>query len=126
MRASAVIANSRSAALPSSAPQIERHTLFVQIEDLEILAVIVAKKIWPGLARRITAGSRVFDFDDLCAKIGQQHRSIRSSAELFDRDNPQSAERLHAAGFRFMYCLEIMIRCISFVPSPMQVKGASR
>jgi hypothetical protein len=106
-------------------PQVERDTFLVQIEDLKILTVIVTKKIRAGLAGRIAANSCVLDFDDFRAEIGQQHRSIRSRAELFDRDNPHSAEGLHA-GFRLMNCLKIMIRCISFVPSPMHVRGASR
>ena len=126
MTASAVSASSRSARLALLCSQIERDTLFVQVEDLKILAVIVAKKIWSGLAGRIAARSSVLDFNDFRTKIGQQHRSIGPCAELFDRDDPQSAEGLHVAGFRFMNCLEMMIRCISLVPSPMQVKGASR
>src|SRR5262245_59357541 len=106
-------------------PQVERDTLLVQIEDLKILTVIVTEKIRAGFAGRVAAYSCVLDFDDFCAEIGQQHRSIRSRAELFDRDNPHSAEGIHT-GFRLMNCLEIMIRCISFVPSPIQVRGASR
>jgi len=62
----------------------------------------------------------------LGAEVGEQHGAVRCRPELFDRDDAHALKWLHAAGFLLMYCFEMMMRCISLVPSPMQVSGASR
>ena len=79
-----------------------------------------------GLARGIAIDRGILDLDDLGAEIGEQHGAVRRRAELLDGNDANALKWLHAAGFLLMNCFEMMMRCISLVPSPMQVNGASR
>ena len=62
----------------------------------------------------------------LGAEVGEQHGAVRCGAELLDRYDAHALEWLHTSGFLLMNCFAMMMRCISLVPSPMQVSGASR
>ena len=67
----------------------------------------------------------MLDLDDLRAELGQEHGAVGRRAVLLDGDHPHARERLHGM-LRFSHCRAMIRRCISFVPSPMQVNGASR
>ena len=112
--------------LPRFRLQVERDAFLVGAPALEILAVIIAQQVGANAPARIAAGSGVLDLDDVGAKIGQEHGSVRRGAELLQRQHPQALQRLHCTGFRLMSCLAMMILCISLVPSPMHMSGASR
>ena len=68
------------------------------------------------------------DLDDLRAQLGQKHGAVRSGAKLLQRQHPHAVKRFgnHVMLFRLIHCRAMMMRCISLVPSPMQVSGASR
>src|SRR6201996_5803578 len=106
--------------------QVDRDALLVDVEGLVIFAVVLAEEIRPGLARGIAVDRGILDLDNLGAEIGEQHRAVRRGTELLDGYDAHALERLHVAGFLLMNVLEMMMRCISLVPSPMQVSGASR
>ena len=89
-------------------------------------AVVLAEEVRADVARGVAPGLGVLDLDHLGAEIGQEHRAVGPRAELLDRDNANAFQRLHATGFLLIHCLAMMMRCISLVPSPMQVSGASR
>ncbi len=83
------------------------------------------------LARGIALGR--FDLDHLGAQLGQEHGAVGPGAELFQGQDADALEgpsrgRLsaHSSACRLIHCLAMMMRCISLVPSPMQVSGASR
>ena len=60
---------------------------------------------------------------------GHLARSGELGAELLERQNPNASERFGAAhvdAFRRVHWRAMIRRCISLVPSPMQVSGASR
>ena len=72
---------------------------------------------------------RRFDLDDVGPQLGEEHRAIGASAILFGADDAKTGERERAichAGFRFTHCFEMIIRCISLVPSPMHISMESR
>ena len=69
---------------------------------------------------------RVLDLDHLGAEVGEQHRAVGPGAELLEGEHADAVERLHALLLRLIHCLAMIMRCISLVPSPMQVSGASR
>ena len=58
--------------------------------------------------------------------ICEQHRAVGCRPELLHRDDANAIQWFHAAGFLLMYCLEMMMRCSSLVPSPITSSGASR
>ena len=71
----------------------------------------------------------VLDLDDFSAQLGKEHRAIRTGAILFRRKDAKARKGesvLGHAGFRLTHCFEIIIRCISFVPSPMHIRIESR
>ncbi len=78
------------------------------------------------MARGVAAGRGILDLDHLGAEVGEQHRGIGTGAELLEGEDANSLERLHAPSLRFIHCRAMIRRCISLVPSPMQVSGASR
>ncbi len=105
---------------------VERHALLVHVPGLEILAVAVCQHVRADMARSVAAGRGIFDLDHLGAEISQQHRAVRAGAELLEGEDAHSLQRFHAPAFRFSHCRAMIRRCISLVPSPMQVSGASR
>ena len=112
--------------------QIERDALLVAVEAVKELAVValvaVAEEKRPDAARHVAAIGRVLDLDDLRAEIGQLHRTVWSHAILLDRDNPEAGEHRehHHTLFRAISWRAMMMRCNSFVPSPIASNGASR
>ncbi len=113
-----------SAAL--GALQVERHALLAEVPCLEILAVVLAQLIRSDLARGIAF--RRLDLDHFGAELGQEHRAVGAGAELLQCQDANTFERFgaHTTAFRLTHCRAMMMRCISLVPSPMQVSGASR
>src|SRR6185436_5236525 len=112
---------------PGRRLEIERHALLAEIPGLEILAVVLAQTIRTDLARRIAV--RRLDLDHLGTKLGHEHRAVWPGAKLFQRQDPDAREWLgvaHADAFRRVHWRAMIRRCISLVPSPMQVSGASR
>ena len=105
---------------------VERDALLVHVPGLEILAVAVRQHVRADVARGIAAGFGVLDLDHLGAEVGEQHRGIGTGAELLEGEDANAFERLHALLLRLIHCLAMIRRCISLVPSPMQVSGASR
>src|ERR1700691_68300 len=106
--------------------EIERNTMLAGIPALEILAVRGSEQPGPGIAGRVTPARGVFDLDDISTEVGEKGRSVRTGAKLFDRKDTQTLERLHATLFLLIHCFAMIMRCISLVPSPMQVRGAWR
>ena len=51
---------------------------------------------------------------------------VGTGAELLEGEDAHAFERLHAPALRLIHCFAMIRRCISLVPSPMQVSGASR
>ena len=119
--------------LPLGTAQIEGQGSFVQVEALEIQAFLLAQPVRPNPARRVTPTLAVFvgrlDLDDIGTELGKKHRPIGPSPILFGADDAKAGERERAschAGFRFTHCFEMIIRCISLVPSPMHISMESR
>src|ERR1041384_4303665 len=105
---------------------LERHALLVHVPGLEVLAVAICQHVWADMARSVAAGRGVLDLDHLRAEICKQHRRVGTGAELLEGEDPNSLQRFHAPALRFSHCLAMIRRCISLVPSPMHVSGASR
>src|SRR5262249_9150158 len=105
---------------------IERHALLAEVPGLEVLAVGRPQTMRADVARRIAL--RRLDLDHLRAQLGQEHRAVRPGAELLQGEDPYALQRFsgHTMTFRLIHCRAMMMRCISLVPSPMQVSGASR
>ena len=110
---------------------VERHALLAEVPGLEVLAVVRAELVRPDVARGIAVGR--LDLDHLGAELGQEHRAVGAGAELLQRQDANARERLrrrswaaHSSACRLIHCRAMMMRCISLVPSPMQVSGASR
>ena len=95
-------------------------------ERLEVLAVVLAEEVRADAARGVAAGGGVLDLDDLGAEVGQEQRAVGPGAELLHGQDAHAFQWLHEAGFRLIHCLAMMMRCISLVPSPMHISGASR
>jgi len=112
------------------ASEVELDAALVEVPALEVFAVGSAEHERAAIARRIAARCGVLDLDDLGAQAGEEHRPIRRRGELLGRENADARERLagahHATGCCLIHWRAMMMRCISFVPSPMQVSGASR
>lgn len=70
------------------------------------------------------AGQR--DLDDFGPQLGQHHRAIGPRAILPDREDAHAGKRRVHSGFRFTHWRDTIMRCISFVPSPMISSIASR
>ena len=72
--------------------------------------------------------SGVLDLDHLGAQLGQEHGAVGPGAELLEGQDADALESgCHVMpGSVLIHCLAMMMRCISLVPSPMQVSGASR
>src|SRR5262249_50703868 len=98
----------------------------VGVHALEIFAVALAQEARAHMARGIAAGRGVLDLDDLGTEVGQKHRAVGTGAELLNSDDAYAFERFHGIGFRLIHCRAMMMRCISLVPSPMHMSGASR
>src|SRR5438128_1200174 len=105
---------------------VQRHALLAEVPGLEIFAVGIAQLVRPDMARRIAI--RRLDLDDFGTQLGQEHGAVRTGAELLEREDTDALQRLgvHATAFRLTHWRAMMSRCISLVPSPMQVRGASR
>ena len=66
------------------------------------------------------------DLDHGGAEVGKVHGREGAGTKLLEADDPQPGQRQVHAGFRSISCLAMMMRWISFVPSPMHISGASR
>ena len=75
---------------------------------------------------RVAAGRGMLDLDDVGAQCSEQHGAVGCRTVLLDGDHPHARERFHHEALRFSHCRAMIRRCISLVPSPMQVSGASR
>ena len=86
----------------------------------------VPELVRADMPRRIAVGR--LDLDHLGAQLGQEHGAVGTGAELLQRQDAHALERLgvHRMAFRLTHWRAMMMRCISLVPSPMQVSGASR
>src|SRR6266581_6811853 len=107
------------------AAEVEGHAFLVDIEGLKILAVVLTEHERTGLAGRVAADRRIFDLDDFGSKVSKEHGAVRGGSKLLHRDDAYAMKGHHATGFLLISCLAMMIRCISLVPSPIQVSGAS-
>ncbi len=90
------------------------------------MAVVGAEPMRADVTRRVAAGCPVLDLDHIGSELRQEHGAVGCRAILLDGDHPHAGERLHAEALRLSHCLAMIRRCISLVPSPMQVSGASR
>src|ERR1700722_1108339 len=106
--------------------EIERNAVLAGIPALEIFAVRGAEQPRPGIARGIAPARGVFDLDDFSPEVSEKGGSVRTRTILFDRKDAQTFERLCATLFLLIHCFAMMMRCISLVPWPMHVRGASR
>ena len=113
--------------------QVERKRPLIEVEGLKIEALPLSQEMRTNRTGRIPTtrrvGGRRLDLDDFCAKLSKEHRAIRASAVLFCRKDPKSGKGetlCHYAGFRLIHCLEMIMRCISLVPSPMHMRMESR
>ena len=105
---------------------VEGQAALAEVPGLEIFAVAGPEHMRPDAPGRIPAGFGVLDLEDLGAELGEQHGAVGRRAILLDGDDAQIGQGFHQTGFRLMSCLAMIRRCISLVPSPMQVSGASR
>ena len=119
--------------LPFVRTQIQRQRPLIEVEGLKIEALPLSQEMRTNRTGRIPTtrrvGGRRLDLDDFCAKLSKEHRAIRASAVLFCRKDPKSGKGetlCHYAGFRLIHCLEMIMRCISLVPSPMHMRMESR
>ena len=80
----------------------------------------------PHVAGDVAPCFSVLDFDQICSQVGQKTSTIGSGTILFDGDDPQTLERKAHTGFLSTNCRAMIMRCISLVPSPMHINGASR
>jgi hypothetical protein len=105
---------------------VERHALLAEVPGLEVFAVVGSELVRADLARRIALGR--LDLDHLGAELGQEHGAVRAGTELLQRQDSNSLEGFcaHSSACRLIHWRAMMMRCISLVPSPMQVSGASR
>src|SRR6185295_7846521 len=106
--------------------QVQRERFLVAVERLEEVAVALAEKIGSHRARDIAAARALLDLDDFGAEVGEVRGAERSGAVHLHREDAHSLQGRHQAGFRAISCLAMMMRCISLVPSPMHMSGASR
>lgn len=113
-------------ALPLGRPQVQRHRALVAIERLEEVAVVLAKEVRPHRSADITAIARILDLDHLSAHVGELHGTEWPRTVLLHRQDAHTRERQRHTGFRATSCRAMMMRCSSFVPSPITSRGASR
>jgi hypothetical protein len=105
---------------------VERDAALAEIPGLEVVAVIGAEPMRADVSRRVAAGGRMLDLDHIGSELGQKHRAVGCRPILLDGEHPHACERPHGSALRLSHCLAMIRRCISLVPSPMQVSGASR
>ena len=89
-------------------------------------AVAVAEVVGPDRAGDVAAAGRMLDLDHVGAEVGQELRAIGPRAVVLDGQDPHAPEQFHQTGLRSISWRAITIRCISLVPSPMHIRGASR
>ncbi len=92
------------------------------------MAVVLAEEERAHAARGIATLLAILDLDDFGAEVGEVHRAERPGAEVLERQHADAGEgqgRGHT-GFLSTSWRAMMIRCISFVPSPMHISGESR
>ena len=116
--------------LPGRRLQVQCDAALVEVERLEEMAVVLAEEIRAHAARGIAALFAVLDLDDVGTEIGEVHGAERSGAERLEGQHTNAFQgqvrRVHQIGFRSISCRAMIMRCISFVPSPMHISGASR
>ena len=64
--------------------EIQGQRTFVEIETLEIEALLLAQPVRSDVPRRVAALGR-FDLDDVGAELGEEHRTIRTCTILLCR-----------------------------------------
>ena len=122
--------------------EVEADAALVEVEGLEEMRIVLAQEKRSHATRGIAALGAVLDLDDLGAEVREVHRAEGSRAERLEGEHPQPGERQggrgrpgvacsrallrHHTGFRSMSWRAMMMRCISLVPSPMHISGASR
>jgi hypothetical protein len=115
--------------------QVEADAAFVEIEGLEKVRVVFAEEEGTHASCGITTLSAVLDFDDFRSEIGEVHRAEGTCAERFEGQDAQARKRKRRScrfhgrtqtGFLSINWRAMMIRCISLVPSPIHMSGASR
>ena len=113
--------------LPLIGTEIERQGTLVKIEALEIQTLAFAQPVRADMARGVTTFWRL-DFDNVSAQLSQEHGAIRSCTILLRANYAKSFEwkALAHAGLALIHCFEMMMRCISLVPSPMHISIESR
>ena len=113
--------------LPLGGLQVQHHALLVHIERLEEVAVVWPKKIRAHAAGGIATGIATFNLDDFSTEVREVQRTKRTGAEVLEGEDAIALQRLAIhSGFRAASWRAIMMRCISFVPSPIHMSGASR
>ena len=110
--------------------QVQRDAALVEVERLEEVTVVLTQEIRTHAARGIATLLAILDLDDIGAEIGQIHRAEGARAERLERQDADTLQRqvgrVHQIGFRSISWRAMIMRCISFVPSPMHISGASR
>ena len=73
--------------------EIQRHASFVAVERVEEVTFARSlKKMWADATRHVAAVVRVFDLDDLCALVGEEHGPKRSGSILFNGDDTHARQ----------------------------------
>jgi len=89
------------------------------------VAVVLAEKR-SHAAGGVPALRAVLDLDHLGPEVGEVQRAKRRGPEVLESQDPVAGRGQRHAGFLSTSWREMMTRCISFVPSPMHMSGASR
>jgi hypothetical protein len=114
--------------LALGALEVQRDALLVEVEGLEEVAVVGPEEVRSHAARGVAALFAALDLDDLGAEVGEVHRAERAGAEVLEGEYAEAQERQGGThtGFLSTSWRAMMMRCISLVPSPMHMSGASR
>ncbi|MFO1427810.1 MAG: hypothetical protein U1F11_12735 [Steroidobacteraceae bacterium] len=109
--------------LALGALEVQRHAALVEVQRLEVLAVVRTEPVGAHAARCIAALVAVLDLDDLRPEVGEVHRAEGTGAEVLERQDAHAGERqlqgVHRPhtpqiGFRSTSWRAMMMRCISF------------
>src|SRR5580704_2479349 len=108
--------------------EVERNRFLVAVERLVEVTVVLAKKMRTDLPADVAALTRVLDLDDFGSEVGEMLRTEWAGAILLDRQDTNAVERQMSVhiGFLATSWRAMMMRCNSFVPSPIARRGASR
>ena len=104
----------------------QRHTFgkpICQHQAIQLKLADMATRV--EAARGIALGG-VLDLDHLGAEVGEEHGAVGARAEVLEGQHPVAGERQIHAGCLSTSWRDMMTRCISLVPSPMHISGASR